>query len=928
MLSVQPERIQAVDLDTISSPIKYSFLSGQPSNYDSFFEIDEQTGVLKQIKVVDTTLARHYDIVVKAEEKSAAKRFTTAKLAITVKPVDANPPAIVASNIVGYVDENSAIGNKVVDEQGALLRLRVTDADLGDDDLKPVYIFELTTPSFAITSDGALVVNEEGLDRDPPSPGQFRFQVVAREATNNAASAPLSLTVILRDVNDNAPKLPMVPPTSIPAGDGRRLVTTVHATDNDQGDNAIVTYSIYHVSNNGGSKFAIDSKTGEIETRGKMSAGEQFSITVQASDVGGLYSQAIVEVSVSPGPNTKPPKFESPIYEVQVSEGAEINSTVAVVNAVDPEDDPVRYSITSGNDLRQFSVGQENGVISVIRMLDREDLTRYQLIIRAEDSGGLASSATVNIKVTDINDKNPEFDESDVPYVFSVDEGKADVLVGTVHATDADEGVNADITYTLPGDIPFRIHPKSGQIHTKTKLDYEKQTEYKFVVTAADGAPDARLGTASVLVKVLDVPDEVPVFAETRIEVKVPENVIDYLVTTVKAHDPDTIKEITYVLKRGPVDLFKVDPVTGQVRTNRGLDYEKEKRHELIIGTAENNGENVGDFVTVVVDVEDRNDIPPVFVSVPEPVTISDDQLIGSVVGATPAVDGDGTAPGNQVRYELVGRGKAFKYFQVDPDTGVIRLRDELRKEEDTEYQIDIRAYDLGEPQLSSVVTLPVYVRHMLTDANAESGIYIYEDGSEVGASNGMNNPEAVGLAFSDESYTTSVSESNKLNATLKMIQIINSKKSTKTNQGFQCKITNGDPTGIFRMTLEDHACGISLAKPLDYETKKSHNLQVALTSNKYFVNPQKSVTTINVIVEDVNDNAPEFVFPNKKYNAKHNETYYAVISTDADIDSTVLQVKAIDRDSGSFGLVKYRLIDVEDNNVSNEDLVNNITAN
>lgn len=311
----------------------------------------------------------------------------------------------------------------------------------------------------------------------------------------------------------------MVPPITIPAGDGRRFVARVQATDNDAGENAIPAYSIFHVSNNGANKFTIDTKTGEIETRGKMSAGEQFSITVQASDIGGLSSQAIVEVTVSPGPNTKPPKFVKPVYEVQVSEGAEINSTVAVVKAEDPEDDPVRYIITSGNDLRQFAVGQDTGVISVIRKLDREDLTRYQLIIRAEDSGGLASSATVNIKVTDINDKNPEFDESSLPYVFSIDEGKSDAFVGTVHATDADDGINAEITYSIPGDIPFKIDGKSGEIRTKTQLDYETQTEYKFVVTAKDGAPDARLGTASVTVHVKDIPDEVPMFTESIIEV-------------------------------------------------------------------------------------------------------------------------------------------------------------------------------------------------------------------------------------------------------------------------------------------------------------------------------------------------------------------------------------------------------------------------
>lgn len=917
VLSVHPERIQAVDLDTISSPIKYTFLSGIPTNYGEFFEIDEQTGVLKQFKVVDTTVAKRFDIIVKAEEISESKRFTTAKLAITVKPVDANPPVIVASEIEGYVDENSPVGTKVVDEHGDPIKLKITDADLSDDDPRPAYIYELTTPSFSISKDGVLLVNEEGLDRDPPSPGQFRFQVVAREATNNAASAPLSLTVILRDVNDNPPKLPMVSPITIPAGDGRRFVTKVHATDNDAGENAIVTYSIYHVSNNGGSKFTIDSKTGEMETRGKMSAGEQYSITVQASDIGGLYTQAIVEVSVSPGPNTKPPKFEKPVYEVQVSEGAEINSTVAVVKAVDPEDDPVRYSITSGNDLRQFSVGTDSGVISVIRMLDREDLTRYQLIIRAEDSGGLASSATVNIKVTDINDKNPEFDESDVPYVFSIEEGKSNAIVGTVHATDADEGINAEITYSLPADLPFKIDGKSGEIRTKTKLDYETQTEYKFVVTAKDGAPDARLGTASVTVQVLDVPDEVPKFAETEIEVKVPENVPDFLVATVKAHDPDTIKEITYTLRRGPGDLFKVDAKTGQVKTIRGLDYEKEKEHVLIIGTLENKGTEIGDTIRVTVEVEDRNDIPPVFVSVPEPVTVNDDQPIGAIVGSMPAVDGDGTAPGNVVRYELVGRGKALKYFQVDPDTGVIRLRDELRKEEDTEYQVDVRAYDLGEPQLSSVATLPVFVRHLLTDPNADP-MAINED------TGGINNPEMVGLAFSDDSYTTSVPELTKINSTIKLIQIINSKKATKTNPGFKCEIQKGNEFGLFKITMEDHACGIGLQRALDYENKTSHQLEVSLTSSKYFVNPQKSVATVTIIVQDENDNAPEFVF--KKHQStnghQHNNTYYAVVSSDADIDTTVLQVKARDKDTGKFGTIKYRLLDEESNDVSLDDMV------
>lgn len=89
----------------------------------------------------------------------------------------------------------------------------------GAEDPKPNYTFELTTNFFAIDQSGTLVVNEENLDRDPPSPGRFRFQVVAREKTGIAASSPLSFVVTLNDVNDNAPQLPMIPPITVQASE-------------------------------------------------------------------------------------------------------------------------------------------------------------------------------------------------------------------------------------------------------------------------------------------------------------------------------------------------------------------------------------------------------------------------------------------------------------------------------------------------------------------------------------------------------------------------------------------------------------------------------------------------------------------------------------------------------------------------------------
>lgn len=96
------------------------------------------------------------------------------------------------------------------------------------EDPKPEYAFELTTTFFAIDNTGSLVANEENLDRDPPSPGRFRFQVVARERTGTAASAPLSFVVTLNDVNDNAPVLPMMQPIAVQAGETKREVVKVN----------------------------------------------------------------------------------------------------------------------------------------------------------------------------------------------------------------------------------------------------------------------------------------------------------------------------------------------------------------------------------------------------------------------------------------------------------------------------------------------------------------------------------------------------------------------------------------------------------------------------------------------------------------------------------------------------------------------------
>ncbi|XP_075975819.1 cadherin 99C isoform X3 [Anticarsia gemmatalis] len=851
ILSIEPEKIQAVDMDTLDARIRYSIESGEPDSYATYFAIDQNTGAVRQLVPVDTSIAKRFQLVIKAEEATEARRFTTAKLTITVRPVDASPPVVEATSDEGFVEENSAKGTKVLDSAGAPIRLTVSDPDLGPGDPIPKYTFELTTNFFDIDDDGHLVVSDEKLDRDPPNPGKFRFQVVAREANGGAASAPYSLAVQLLDQNDNAPVIPKTQPIIVPASLEPTAVHKVEAIDIDE------------------------ASTGRLQT------GEQYSVTVRATDAQGLSSQGIVELSVAPGPNTRPPQFSSRDYSAPVSEGAAINSTVTTVTAKDPENEPVSYSIVSGNDLRQFAIGANTGIITVIRSLDREVLTRYQLMVKAEDPGRLASTATVNIKVTDINDNNPKFDEDS--YLFHVKEGAPNELVGYVHATDTDEGVNAMVSYSIPTHLPFSIDNSTGMITTKTALDYEQTKDYAFVVTATDGAIDKRLGTASVTVQVQDIPDEVPVFHKSLYSVHVPENTPNYPVVTVQAEDPDTVPEITYIILMGDTDLFSIDRKNGLIRTLKPLDRELTARHELVVGTEENNGQGMGATTMVEIFVDDKNDNAPIFTSVVRPVTIEDSSSIGSLVQTVVAVDNDATPPNNRVRYKLVGRGKASIYFHVEPDTGAVRVRDDLRKETDSEYTVDVQAYDQGEPVMSSVSSLTVYVSHSATV------------------------PPDVGLGFADTVYTEHVAE-NSPNGTLVRVLPLLNKREHSPDTPLKCKLTDSSQKGVFYVKLtEDRDCAIYLnTSSLDYETLGEYSLEVQLESIQGLINPESSRAKIKVHVTDANDNAPVFTFPEQSTIVGAKGKYFAIVTKDMLLGTNVLQVMAKDKDSGDFGKIEY----------------------
>lgn len=89
--------------------------------------------------------------------------------------------------------------------------------------------------------------------------------------------------------------------------------------------------------------------------------------------------------------------------------------------------------------------------------------------------------------------------------------------------SDLDGSVNSQVFYSLPASSSFSIDSTTGEISTIFPLDYESRNEYVFIVSAIDSALDSRTGTASVIISVIDVQDQIPRFIETTVSIEVAE---------------------------------------------------------------------------------------------------------------------------------------------------------------------------------------------------------------------------------------------------------------------------------------------------------------------------------------------------------------------------------------------------------------------
>ena len=280
------------------------------------------------------------------------------------------------------------------------------------------------------------------------------------------------------------------------AADHAVTSTTVTATFNESGD----TVSIMEGANTYTNSASVPLDVGENE------------ITVTVTTTDGTPTPHIYTVTVTRAPNASPAFHDGPTTTRGVDEntatGMDIGDPVA---ATDGDNDTLTYSLDATSQAT-FDIVPTTGQLQTKSPLDYETKGTYTVTVSVRDSKNddgdtdevTDDTITVTILVADLNEA-PEFPVSETGQ-RSVDENTAaGVNIGApVAATDDD---NDALTYSLDttSQATFDIVPATGQLQTKSALDYDIGTRsYQVDVTAADPSGAKDIITVTITVNNVD----------------------------------------------------------------------------------------------------------------------------------------------------------------------------------------------------------------------------------------------------------------------------------------------------------------------------------------------------------------------------------------------------------------------------------------
>ncbi|XP_053847442.1 protocadherin gamma-A10-like [Vidua macroura] len=564
--------------------------------------------------------------------------------------------------------------------------------------------------------------------------------------------------VEILDINDNPPSFPErrnVLEISENTAPGTRFPLE-RAHDPDIGVNSLQNYECSESS-----YFTLDVKTGgdgvkypELLLVKSLDREQQAAhhLILTATDNGSPVKSGstTVEIIVLDG-NDNAPEFTQSVYKVTVREDVAVGSRVLQVTASDRDEGPnaeVKYSFFQIPEKfnKTFKMDPESGEIVIIENLNFEEHEFYELVVQARDAGGLSSHSKVLIKVVDVNNYVPEIV---IMSVFTpVPE---DTPLGTVIAIfsvqDRDSGANGEVQCSISDSHPFRLEKSFDNYYrvvTAELLDREQVSEYNVTVRAADGGSPPLQSSAVLALRVLDVNDNAPVFAEERYSVRLAENnAAGALVLTVRATDADWGQNarVRYRLAEGRVrgaplsSYVSVQAETGALYALRSFDYEQLRELQLWVRAEDGGAPALSSNVSVRLLIVDENDNAPQVLYPPQAAAAaaagsgavwSGVELAprwseaGALVAKVVAVDAD-AGQNAWLSYELA-KATEPGLFRVGLHSGEVRTARSPLARDAARQSLVVLVKDHGRPALSATATLSVVLAESVAELLAELG--------------------------------------------------------------------------------------------------------------------------------------------------------------------------------------------------------------
>ncbi|KAK8743275.1 hypothetical protein OTU49_001344 [Cherax quadricarinatus] len=887
--------------------IKYSLFGNGAEKFD----VDATSGVMT-VAFCDTPGHRNcldyeerptYFLSFQATDAGGTGHTTVVPVRVTLADSNDNPPKFSRQQYRAVIDEGAPDFDPplFVTAEDPDATSRVVYSIVGGD---PTGLFTINPDSGRIR-----VASESGLDI---SNLKTDYIILTVEANDGEGSHTANIKVSVRDANNNVPvfsKNPYLAAVQENAPEGS-VVEQVSASDADTGANAAIVYRIHR---GGYDDFAIDGTTGIITVARKLDYDRRksYDIEIVATDRGIPQQTSTSTLTVSIiNNNDKSPYFTPTTQRTQVSEDLQEGTTFYKLTAQDPDVEgegalvfgvnlPVSAVDSEGRPVEGpqrdaladvFVVDPVTGSVTVARKLNRAVATEVTLGVTVTDMSATppqVGHGNLVITIVDVNDFPPVFappwsTESPVIHVKVAEELPRGSLLTTITASDVDSNIGG---YSLQEPSQhFALDNATGVVTVKDRLDYETQPELRFIVVAHDTGVPTLTASATVIVQLENINDEEPVFSSAVYKAQVPENSPPgTLVINVTASDADEgqFGAVTYSLAGDHHEYFAIDG-DGIVTVRNGAMLDRESLDSVVLRVVATDDapENYRrqSSVPLHITITDVNDHGPAFSQRTYSASVVENLPLdppAPIVQVTAHDEDQGL--NSLVRY-FITEGNEQESFWLDPETGILYPARTLLATP-SNYNLTILARDLngtGEFSDETIVEITVLPQN-------------------------QHKPKFISPAVPN---ATVLVQENWSSAVQEVIAVEAEDKDLGANGEVRYHLRVGEEnlqdTSEFHL---DPITGLLTTKlVLDREKQSKYEL-VLVAKDQGSPISYETLRFLTVLVEDVNDNRPEFpkssVPQAYRFNVIENTAKHTLIG----------QLLAEDPDAGINAKIFYYLV-------------------